>query len=291
MCNFAVVMIQKATDIYLADDLDEFLQGASGLHGGIMIIFCKEGSIQIAVNDSHFVMHANELFICIPSFLVGNYMRTPDFRSSVLYVSGTFLDEIAYECFRGEPMWVEKQLYIRENPVIKMNDYQLDLLTCYYRLLSAYLQGKQDGYHRQIICSLVRACTMEVLGYLEMVVDPQGSREISKNVSQKDALLFNFLKLLRESNDRIREVQYYAAELCITPKHLSAVCKERSGKTASQWIAELTIERLKHLLLTTDMPVKEVAFRSGFKDVSFFCQYVRKHLGVSPQEFRKKNKI
>lgn len=284
-------MIRKTTDIYLADNLDEFFSEASSLPGGIMMIFCQEGSIQISANESHFVMHANELFTCIPSFLKGNYMRTPDFRSSVLYVSGTFLDEITYECFRGEPMWLEKRLYVHAHPVVKMNDYQLDLLTSYYRLLYAYLGGELDTYHRQIIRSLVRACTMEVMSYLDTLIGSVNQREIPKNLSQKDTLLFNFLKLLRESEDSMREVQYYAAKLCITPKHLSAVCKERSGKTASQWIAELTLERLKHLLLTTDMPVKEVAFRSGFKDVSFFCQYVRKHLGVSPQEFRKQNKI
>lgn len=284
-------MIRKTTDIYLADNLDEFFSESSSLPGGIMMIFCQEGSIQISANESHFVMHANELFTCIPSFLKGNYMRTPDFRSSVLYVSGTFLDEITYECFRGEPMWLEKRLYVHAHPVVKMNDYQLDLLTSYYRLLYTYLGGELDTYHRQIIRSLVRACTMEVMSYLDTLIGSVNQREIPKNLSQKDTLLFNFLKLLRESEDSMREVQYYAAKLCITPKHLSAVCKERSGKTASQWIAELTLERLKHLLLTTDMPVKEVAFRSGFRDVSFFCQYVRKHLGVSPQEFRKQNKI
>lgn len=282
-------MIQKTSDILMSDNLDEALAEASRMNGGILIVFCKSGSMQVMISDERYMMNANELFICMPSSLVGNYMRTPDFQCMVLFVSGGFLEEITFDCFRGEPMWLEKRLYVRAHPVIKMDDYQLDLLTNYYNLLSVYLRGEQDNYRKQVIRSLVRAATLEVMSYLEPVVEPLDAQS-GRSLSQKDSLLYDFLKMLRESEGCMREVQYYATKLCITPKHLSAVCKERSGKTASQWIAELTLDRVKHLLLTTDMTVKEVAFQMGFNDVSFFCQYVRKHLGVSPLAFRRRNR-
>ena len=47
------------------------------------------------------------------------------------------------------------------------------------------------------------------------------------------------------------------------------------------------VERAQLLLCTTDMPVKEVAYRIGFNDQSYFIRMYRKVTGTTPQEYRK----
>ena len=83
-----------------------------------------------------------------------------------------------------------------------------------------------------------------------------------------------------------REVRTYAEQLLVTPKYLSTVCKEKSGRTAMNWITESTVANIKYYLLQTDLSVKEIAFKLDFPDVSFFCKYVKKHLGQAPIEYR-----
>jgi YesN/AraC family two-component response regulator len=83
-----------------------------------------------------------------------------------------------------------------------------------------------------------------------------------------------------------REVRNYAEKLLVTPKYLSAVCKEKSGRTAMDWITESTVAHIKYYLLQTDLSVKEIAFKLDFPDVSFFCKYTKKHLGKTPLEYR-----
>jgi len=95
-----------------------------------------------------------------------------------------------------------------------------------------------------------------------------------------------FMQLLRE-HPHEREVQWYAEKLNITPKYLSEICKERSGKSASQWIAEITVSEIKHLLRNTRMPIHEVAAVMEFPNSSFFCQYTKKHTGLTPNHFRR----
>jgi YesN/AraC family two-component response regulator len=53
------------------------------------------------------------------------------------------------------------------------------------------------------------------------------------------------------------------------------------------WITESIVGHIKYYLLQTDLSVKEIAFKLDFPDVSFFCKYVKKHLGKSPMEYRK----
>ena len=107
-----------------------------------------------------------------------------------------------------------------------------------------------------------------------------------QEASQKDLLFQRFIALLSRPSNTEREVRAYAEQLLVTPKYLSAVCKEKSGSTAMDWITESMVAQIKYYLLQTDLTVKEIAFKLDFPDVSFFCKYVKKHLGQAPLEYR-----
>ena len=60
-----------------------------------------------------------------------------------------------------------------------------------------------------------------------------------KNKSRKEYIFERFYESLIESYQSERSVKFYADQLCLTPKHLSGVVKEVSGKTVGEWIDEL----------------------------------------------------
>ncbi|MBO5287030.1 MAG: helix-turn-helix transcriptional regulator [Clostridia bacterium] len=62
------------------------------------------------------------------------------------------------------------------------------------------------------------------------------------------------------------------------------------GKTPSEYILELRLGRANELLLTTDMPISLVGSASGYKDQYFFSKIFKKHMGMSPYEYRKQRK-
>jgi transcriptional regulator GlxA family with amidase domain len=61
------------------------------------------------------------------------------------------------------------------------------------------------------------------------------------------------------------------------------------GKTPSEYIRELRLARACDLLLTTNMPISLVGNLSGYNDQYFFSKIFKKHIGVSPQKYRKQN--
>lgn len=61
-------------------------------------------------------------------------------------------------------------------------------------------------------------------------------------------------------------------------------------KTPSEYILELRLNRARELLLTTDMPICQVGAASGYKDQYFFSKIFKSRMGMSPYEYRKKNK-
>ena len=63
------------------------------------------------------------------------------------------------------------------------------------------------------------------------------------------------------------------------------------GRTASDLIDEKMIIEIKKLLLHTDLTATEVAYTLNFSDQSYFSKFFKKHVGMTPGDFRVNKKI
>jgi len=68
--------------------------------------------------------------------------------------------------------------------------------------------------------------------------------------------------------------------------YLSNLYKQYTGKNISDTITEQRIEKAKELLLHTPYKIHEIAERMGFATAAYFTRYFKRHVGVTPQEFR-----
>lgn len=96
------------------------------------------------------------------------------------------------------------------------------------------------------------------------------------------------MQLLEENFKRERAVAFYAGKLFVTPKHLSAVLKEVSDKTAGEWIDQRVILEAKVLLRSTGLNIQEISAMLNFANQSFFGKYFRHLTGMSPRDYRSK---
>ena len=81
--------------------------------------------------------------------------------------------------------------------------------------------------------------------------------------------------------------EIYADKMFLTPKHLSTMVKEVSGKTAGEWIDSLVILEAKAMLKSSEQSIQEIADELHFANQSFFGKYFKHHTGFSPKEYRK----
>lgn len=70
--------------------------------------------------------------------------------------------------------------------------------------------------------------------------------------------------------------------------HLARVFRRAYGLSPLDYINARRTARISDLLRDTDLPVSEIAEKLGFEDVSYFSRFVRKHLGFSPRDFRRR---
>ena len=76
----------------------------------------------------------------------------------------------------------------------------------------------------------------------------------------------------------------------ISVSRLCHLFKEQLNTTVFDYLTNLRINRVKNLLLSTDMACIEICFGSGFTNLSYFNRTFKNRMGMTPTQFRNKNK-
>ncbi len=114
------------------------------------------------------------------------------------------------------------------------------------------------------------------------------------NASQRIAMIF--MELLErqfpidETHKQIfiRSASDFADQLNVHVNHLNRAVKETTQKTTTQVISDRILQEAKVILRHTSWNVTEIAYSLGFKEVTHFNNFFKKHTGVTPLTFRKR---
>lgn len=83
-------------------------------------------------------------------------------------------------------------------------------------------------------------------------------------------------------------VPEYAAAMCISPGHLSRLCRQATGQGVAAWIEGHVMEEACRLLAFTRMRVADVGYRLGYEDPSYFTKRFHKTQGQTPGAYRRR---
>lgn len=82
-------------------------------------------------------------------------------------------------------------------------------------------------------------------------------------------------------------VAEFAAQLGVTPTHLTRCCKQAGGRPASALLHDRLIFEARRLLSETDLPVNLIAGSLGFTSAAYFTRAFQHQTGKSPTAFRR----
>jgi len=282
--DFFVVTVNS--DESLNDKLSSFLKYPcrSDVY---MAVFCKKGEFKLEVDLVSYRLTEKSLFVSIP----GNIIKLEDdypgdmngVEIVILAISKSFLSDVSFDASK----MFNDRMNIRYDPVVHLDESMVEICSRYVTLIEEIIKTNYP-YRRESVGSIVASLFYLFSGSMN-------SRKVSKlkpivyekKSSIRVKLLFErFMKLVSEYHTTERGVAFYANNLGLTPKYLSKLIKQASGRSAPDWIDAFVILEAKNMLKYTDDSIKEIVYKLNFPNPSVFYKYFKAHTGMTPSEYR-----
>ena len=145
-----------------------------------------------------------------------------------------------------------------------VSSQETDILYCGY-ICSGYVYEYMIRFHR----------------YMNSEADSGKSRQMS--------MLLPVLRYMNENFRRDISMTELSDMLGITPQHFCRIFKKNTDKRPNEYLTELRLDEAKRLMSDSTVSVAEAAEKSGFRDAGYFSTVFRKHMGMPPSEYRRKN--
>jgi AraC-like DNA-binding protein len=248
--------------------------------GCMMMVFCEEGETNIRINGNIHLLQKGNCAILTPGTIIQSYTNEHDFTSKIFAVSQRFLTETL--SLKKETWNVLHYLY--NHPIFPINRDTSYKMYLYKELGLALIQEKTHAYSQRTRSFHLAGMLCEMFAMINQLIP---ENKTNANQYNRGTLITqDFIELVNADNGTHRSVAYYADKLCYSPKYLSSVIKDTTGKTPMQFIQENTIKHIKYKLRHSNMSIKEIADSLNFPNASFFGKFVKFHTGMTPIEYR-----
>ena len=246
-------------------------------------IFCvTKGRAWLHLSESTIELKSGHLYI-IPAYTMHNYECNEWFEHYYLHV---------YEAFKSETNMFEFYDFPTEVEATEV-DRLLCQMMCQLHPEAQLPASDPTAYDNQTSFS----------GYVRRYND----MPLYDKMRLRGATLTLFSRFLEHAtpklwttNERMQKVlQYISAHLyndididslaqvaCVTKPYLIRLFKQDFGISPLKYINKKKVERAQLLLITEDMPVKDIAYTLGFNDYSYFIRMFKKTTGKTPQVYR-----
>jgi AraC family transcriptional activator of pobA len=190
----------------------------------------------------------------------------------------------------GHPLHTEIKKYsyfnYELNEALHISPKEQQIIWELYEKIGTEYDNNQDEFTRDIILGHIES----ILKYSMRFYKRQFTNRFitsGTTVTKFNQVLANYFEkgLLKEKG--LPTVAMFANELNLSPRYLSDLLKQETGKTTMDLIQIFLVSEAKNLLNQGDLTVNEIAYLLGFDNPPYFSRLFKKETGTSPNQFKK----
>lgn len=249
--------------------MPEFFQQLKGmetdtmhLHGFYEIIWFQKGSGTHYVDFNQYPIAPGTIFFISPG-QIHSFDTKHDQEGYVLKICAELFDDfVSLSC-------------------VTVQDKDSAALEMLIGAMQKELKKEDSLGHREALHALVKLFVIMVRrSYAEINPSAPNPHKVSYKA------FLNFRKLIEENYCRLHTVKDYASLLNVSSKTLTLYVNECSKYSPLELINNRIILEAKRLLRYSVLSVKEIAFRLGFEDPSYFAKFFKRLVKQSPADYR-----
>ncbi len=249
---------------------------------GALLFKVNKGTLKLEINLNSHEYLTNSISRLNFGSLVKPLETDEDNEIDIIFFHKDFLQNININFAAiSTPMFIERQY----SDIILSPD-ESELIDRYLSILKENTRSNiniQMG--NNIASSMLAALIYQLVGLLYKRISDHNTTKGQR--SSRFAYVHDFIKLVHVHYIKERSVAFYADKLFISPKYLSLLVKETTGKSAARWIDEFVLMEAKNLLRFSGKNVQQVAYTLNFSNQSSFGKYFKHLTGLSPTEYQK----
>lgn len=174
------------------------------------------------------------------------------------------------------------------NEALHLSDKEKENLAELVAKIESELNENIDQHSQVLLVN-----TLELLlNYCARYYDRQFITRKNSNstiLSKFEQILTQYFETGNLKENGLPSVKYCADKIFLSPNYLSDLLKKETGKNAQELIHYQLIELAKNTLLSTDLPVNQIAYELGFEYPQYFSKFFKNKTGLTPGEFRSLN--
>lgn len=238
------------------------------------IIVCTAGCCSVKINLEQHDIESPSLITIMPGQIIEPVTTSSNFSAMVIVLSKRFIDMI------NLPGWQQSYLTMYNHPTQMLDEKQVNMMRFFYTVLHNAASDEENPFRLQVIENLIRVFYYGGISRMR--------QHDTSTSAYKNGIVERFMNLVREHYREERLIGFYADKLCITPKYLSKIVKEHTGRSAGEWIERHVILEARAMLQSSEMTIQQISTSLNFPNQSFFGKYFKRVTGMSPKAYRNK---
>ena len=262
-------------DFQYSDDF--YGMNSSELSHTCMHLLCLAGEGSFVFNERCYHIVENDLVVIPMPDRISNLAAHDDLQVEWFAADYKFLQNL----LPSNNYSIGGSISLNRDPIIKLTEEQAHHLLEDFHHLRDRMDDHHMQFHRELMGSLCLTMMYDIF-------EAHAQNETTDIHTDRTAYIVKqLMALLATGISRTeRDVSYYAEQLNVSPKYLSATIKRVTGHNVTSYIDRYTIPILKGYLNDERLSLTQIADLMHFSSLSYFSRYCTKHLGLAPSEYR-----
>lgn len=247
---------------------------------------CRRGTARILLGNKTYLISGNHLCIYTPNTFFQILEKSDD-------LDGILQEDNVDAYYPAvSSINIRKRLSVRADPIVEISQTEATDIMILSDTLNRSLAGSDEKKNDELIDSIHENYIVYLRYALCLNVCKAyfSNNPVPAMPQDREDIIFNkFLISVYEHCHKERTIRYYAEEQHLSPYYFSTIIRAKSGKSALQWIDNVTMTYARQYLNDSSVSIKEIADRMCFPDQSTFGRYFKHREGCSPSEYRINN--
>lgn len=246
-------------------------------------IFVLQGELTIRANGSEYVLTPNHIADIMESSLLQLISASHNFVGYLLLLENHFFHDIIKS---NPPFPVSYPIKLRFNPRLKLENSQMKVMLKHISRINDTICDRNHSFQKEV---LQKECSILIMEIGNIIIQGKMLRETGEVFDRKRSIVMQFFDLLAKNSKSEHSVSFYASTLNISNQYLARIIKEVTNLTVYECISRaLVFEIIKYLNETT-ITIQQIADNLNFSDQAALTKFFKKHMGISPTKYKKKN--